>query len=97
MNNKQLTFSKQWTIILLVIGLIDLQFSYILAFLGLNTAENLSIAIVTYILGVFATYSIKAFLGKKEEEKTRIQELAMSQPMPEFFDVEEDDFGEAKG
>jgi len=95
MNNKQLTFSKQWTIILLSIGLIDLQFSYILAFLGLNTAENLSIAIVTYILGVFATYSIKAFFGKKEEEKTRIQELAMSQPTPEFFD--EDEFEEAKG
>ena len=85
LNKERLTFSKKWTNILLIVGLIDLQLSYILAFLGLNIAENLSIAIVTYIIGVFVVYSTKAFFGKKEEEKTRIQEMSFAQTPPEFF------------
>lgn len=71
---QKLTYTKRMVTALLIIGLIDLQFTYLLSFLGRESVQDLSIAIVTYILGVAITYMVKSFFGKKEEEKTRLEE-----------------------
>lgn len=69
------TFSKKAVFVILAISLIDLQLSYILAFLGREQiAEALSSEIATVIIGVMLGYFMKAlfetFLEKREERLT---------------------------
>lgn len=66
------TFSKKAVAIILVVSLIDLQLSYILAFLGKEQiAESLSSEIASVIVGVMLGYFMKAlfetFFEKREE------------------------------
>lgn len=69
MNKKQqMTFSKRVTMVILIVALIDIQ---ICIFKGL---ETLAISFITEIVAVVLTYSIKAFYGKREAERTRLQE-----------------------
>lgn len=69
MNKKQkMTFSKRVTMIILIVALIDLQICIF------RNLETLAISIITEIVAVVLTYSIKAFYGKREEERTRLQE-----------------------
>lgn len=69
MNKKQkMTFSKRVVTIILVTALIDLQICIF------RNLETLAISIITEIIAVVLTYSIKAFYGKREEERTRLQE-----------------------
>jgi hypothetical protein len=57
------------------VALIDLQFPFILAFLGKeNIAETLGGLIVTEIIGVFLVYCTKSYFETKESEKVRLQE-----------------------
>lgn len=70
------TFTKKAVAIIMVISLIDLQLSYILAFLGKEQiAESLSSEIATVIIGVMLGYFMKAlfetFFEKREERLTR--------------------------
>lgn len=77
MKRKRITkkeFSKRMTAIILAVALIDLQLTYVLAFLGRDTVETLAITLVTEIIAVVITYSLKAYFGKKAEEKTRLEE-----------------------
>ena len=60
------------------VAMLDIQLSYLLAFLGKEQiAETLSITVVTEIIGVMAVYFVKSFLETKEQEKIRIQEREM--------------------
>ena len=69
MNKKQkMTFSKRVVTIILVTALIDLQICIF------RNMETLAISIITEIVAVVLTYSIKAFYGKREAERTRLQE-----------------------
>lgn len=66
------TFSKKAVAIILAVSLIDLQLSYILAFLGKEQiAESLSSEIASVIIGVMLGYFMKAlfetFFEKREE------------------------------
>lgn len=66
------TFSKKAVAIILVVSLIDLQFSYVLAFMGKEQiAESLSSEIASVIVGVMIGYFMKAlfetFFEKREE------------------------------
>ena len=70
------TFTKKTVAIIMVVSLIDLQLSYILAFLGKEQiAESLSSEIATVIIGVMLGYFMKAlfetFFEKREERLTR--------------------------
>ena len=70
------TFTKRAVAIVLAVSLIDLQLSYILAFLGKEQiAETLSGQIVDTILGVMLGYFLKAlfetFFEKREERLNR--------------------------
>lgn len=66
---KRKTFTKQAVKVILFFAIIDLQFSYVLAFLGREQiAETLSITIVTEIVAVMLGYFVKAFKETKEQE-----------------------------
>lgn len=95
-----LTFSKKWVNRLMWIAVIDLQLSYVLAFLDkMEIAQQLSIAIVTEIIGVMLGYFTKAFFGKREEENMKFkreqeQDYYLIDDDPIYPEVNEE---EAKG
>lgn len=69
MKRKKPEFSKRIMRVILIQAIIDIQLTYVLAFLGKeNIAETLAITIVTEIIGSFATYAFRAHFGKKNEE-----------------------------
>ena len=76
-HNKWLaTFSKKAVTLILVVSLIDLQLSYLLAFMGKEQiAETLSSTITETIVGVMLGYFLKAlfetFFEKREERLNR--------------------------
>ena len=66
------TFTKRAVAAILVISLIDLQLSYVLAFMGqVQIAESLSSTIASTVVGVMLGYFFKAlfetFFEKREE------------------------------
>lgn len=68
------TFTKLWVTLLLIIAVVDLQLSYILAFIGRETiAESLSIAVVTEIIGVVCVYMVRAFFDTVSEKKHELE------------------------
>ena len=77
------TFTKKSVAVILVISLVDLQLSYILAFMGKEQiAESLSTTIATTIIGVMLGYFIKAlfetFLEEREKRINKILEQDQS-------------------
>lgn len=68
------TFTKKAVKAILVIALIDLQLTYILAFLGREQiAETLSGDICKVIIGTILGYLAKSFFETREEEKNKLQ------------------------
>lgn len=66
------TFTKKAVTAILGISLIDLQLSYILAFLGKDQiAESLSSTITTTIIGVMLGYFLKALFETFFEEREK--------------------------
>ena len=70
------TYTKAAVTIVLIVSLVDLQLSYILAFLGkTEIAETLSSTIAEVIVGVMLGYFLKAlfetFFEKREERLDR--------------------------
>lgn len=66
------TYTKIAVTVILTVSLVDLQLSYVLAFLGrVQIAESLSSEIATVIVGVMIGYFMKAlfetFFEKREE------------------------------
>lgn len=70
---KKYQMSKVLTGIILFVALVDLQLSYILAFMGKEIAETLSVAVVTEIVAVILGYFIKSFNETKEAERIKLQ------------------------
>ena len=69
------TFTKQTVRFLLIVAIIDLQLSYVLAFLGrVEIAETLSITVVTEIIAVMLGYYLKAFSETREEKRMAFKE-----------------------
>lgn len=70
---KKIQFTKIIVTITLVIALIDLQLTYILAFMGCpETLEETSGKIITEIIGVILVYCAKSFFETREEKKNEI-------------------------
>ena len=85
------TFTKAWVSILMVIAIIDLQLSYVLAYLGRDQiAESLSVAVVTEIIGVMGIYIVRAYFDTATESKHDIERSKLSIPDSE---TNESDFG----
>lgn len=74
------TYTKKAVTIILAVSLIDLQLSYILAFIGKEQiAESLSSQIAGTVIGVMLGYFMKAlfetFFEKREERLNRSSEI----------------------
>ena len=85
------TFTKKAVSAILVISLIDLQLSYILAFLGKDQiAESLSSTITTTIIGVMLGYFLKALFETffEEREKRLNKNIKTEQSLNEEDSVE---------
>lgn len=77
------TFTKKWVGRLMYIAVIDLQLSYLLAFLGREQiAEELSRTIVLEIIGVMLGYFGKSYFETREQEKVRLQEDEVAPVQP---------------
>lgn len=91
------TFTKCAVTIILVISLIDLQLSYVLAFIGqTQIAESLSSTIADTIVGVMIGYLFKALFEtffEKREERLR-QELNTEENTNNENDLEENTYYE---
>lgn len=69
------TYTKRMMSRIITVAIIDMQFPFILAFLGREQiAETMGGLIVTEIVGVFLVYCTKSFFETKESEKVRLQE-----------------------
>lgn len=78
-NTSKNTFTKKMVKFLIAVAIIDLQLTYILAFLGSpETLQDTSGKLVTEILGVVLVYCVKSFFETREEEKIRIEEEKLS-------------------
>lgn len=75
------TFTKKAVAIILAVSLVDMQLSYILAFMGqTQIAESLSGTIASTVVGVMIGYFLKAlFETFFEEREKRYRVLAESQ------------------
>lgn len=74
------TFTKRAVKAILFIALLDLQLSYLLAFLGREQiAENLSSDITKVVIGTILGYLAKSFFETREEEKVRLAEQAQDE------------------
>lgn len=72
--NKTVTFTKTAVKWILVLSLLDLQLSYILAFLGrVEIAEDLSRTVATAVIGVMLGYFMKSFFETREEKKLEFE------------------------
>ena len=103
------TFTKLWVSILMVVAIIDLQLSYVLAYIGRDQiAESLSVAVVTEIIGVIGIYIIRAFFDTVSEKKHEVTLKQMEYdntpdvededlPEPDEESEEVDDNDEAEG
>lgn len=70
------TYTKKMMSRIITVALIDMQFPFVLAFLGkTNIAETLGGLIVTEIIGVFLVYCAKSFFETRESEKIRMEEM----------------------
>lgn len=74
------TYTKRAVAIILAVSLIDLQLSYVLAFMGqVQIAESLSSTIASTVVGVMLGYFLKAlfetFFEKREERLRRKEEI----------------------
>lgn len=76
--NSQRTYTKSRLDRIINVALIDMQFPFILAFLGRdNIAETMGGLIVTEIIGVFLVYCAKSYLETNASEKVRLKEKEM--------------------
>ncbi len=85
------TFTKKWVGRLMYIAVIDLQLSYMLAFLGREQiAETLSQTVVVEIIGVMLGYFGKSYFETREAEKIRLleDEVAPVQPVEEMEETD---------
>lgn len=74
------TYTKTMVRIIMFFAIVDLQLSYLLAFLGREQiAENLSIVVVTEIIGVSLGYFMKAYFETKQSEKQRLKEQLLNE------------------
>ena len=67
-----MTFTKVAVTVILGVSLVDLQFSYILAFMGrVQIAEALSTTIVEMVVGVMLGYFLKSLFETFFEEREK--------------------------
>lgn len=80
-SSRRTTYTKNMMTRIITVALIDMQFPFLLAFLGRQEiAETMGGLLITEIIGVFLVYCTKSFFETKESEKTRLLEMQMEEP-----------------
>lgn len=82
--------------IILIITLLDLQFPFILAFMGREQiAEDLGKILVTEVIGIFLVYCLKSFFETREEKIMEMKEAERQGDVTGFDDAEvmDDEYG----
>lgn len=78
--SRQSTYTKKMLNRIITVALLDMQFPFLLAFLGRQEiAETMGGLIITEIIGVFLVYCAKSFFETKESEKTRLLEKQLGE------------------
>lgn len=74
------TYTKRLVGIITIVGLVDLQLSYVLAFMDkIQIAETLSGQICTTILGTAFIYMIRAYFDSKAEYNNKVNDKMRKQ------------------
>lgn len=97
---KKRTYTKDKMDLIVNVALIDMQFPFILAFMGReNIAETMGGLIVTEIIAVFFVYCLKSFFETNAQEKIRLREKEIDgrtgATESEEEDENKDDYGMA--
>lgn len=67
-------YTKKWVDIILTVSLLDVQFCFVLAFLGKDQiAETLGIAIITEIVAIGLGYMLKAYFETNSQKRNEIE------------------------
>lgn len=74
-NAKKMTFTKIMVSVILFVSLLDVQFVFVLAFLGREQiAETIGITIITEIIATILGYLCKSFLENKDIAKNKLED-----------------------
>lgn len=73
------TYTKIAVKVLLAVGVINSEASFILAAFGKENCSDISIAWITEVIAVILGYMCKAYFETKAAEKTRLEEKKMDQ------------------
>ena len=68
------TYTKKAVKALLVVGVVNAEIPYILAYLGREPCAELAIAWITEIVAVILGYLCKAYFETKEQERNKLRE-----------------------
>lgn len=87
----RITYTKKMMTRIITVALIDMQFPFLLAFLGRQEiAETMGGLLITEIIGVFLVYCAKSFFETKESEKTRLHEMQAEEPCEHIIEKTEE-------
>lgn len=81
MAKKKLTFSQKVILVLLLFSIFWVTWSFVLATLGKEPVENLSIAVVTTLILGLIGYFIKSFKEKDSRNVNKIDEFGIPYSM----------------
>jgi hypothetical protein len=70
--------SKKLAIFILVISIIDIQLCIFATYFNHEIPTEIAVALITEVVAVVITYCLKAYFGKKAEEKTRLEQNEQS-------------------
>ena len=68
------TYTKKAVKALLIVGVLNAEIPYLLAYLGREPCAELAIAWITEIVAVILGYLCKAYFETKEQEKNKLRE-----------------------
>ena len=73
-HDERRTYTKKAVKALLIVGVLNVEIPYLLAYLGREPCTELAIAWITEIVAVILGYLCKAYFETKEQEKNKLQE-----------------------
>lgn len=83
-NAKKMTFTKIMVSVILFVSLLDVQFVFVLAFLGREQiAETIGITIITEIIATILGYLCKSFFENKDIAKNKLEDKKIEYSLKE--------------
>lgn len=70
----KIEFSKRAAAAILLVALFDVQLCILAVYFDKEAPVEIAVALITEIVGVFLTYCVKAYFGKKAEVESEREE-----------------------